>query len=50
MPLLLQYHPRMVAAGYLRWVMENEKEKEHALKVPEQLGTYAWFQFVDPEI
>lgn len=38
LPLLLQYHPRLVAAGYLHYVIEKEKEKERALKVPEQLG------------
>jgi len=50
LPLLLQYHPRLIAAGYLFWVLELAKEKECALKVPEQVGEHAWFLFVDPSI
>jgi hypothetical protein len=50
LPLLLQYHPRLIAAGYLFWVLELAKEKNCALKVPEQVGEHAWFLFVDPSI
>jgi hypothetical protein len=35
LPLLLQYHPRLIAAGFLSWVLEKFKENEAALKVPE---------------
>jgi|TARA_B110000285_G_C14943962_1_gene523406 hypothetical protein len=50
MPFILQYHPRLIAAGFLFWVLWKFKENESALKVPESVGEHAWFLFVDPSI
>jgi len=27
LPLVLQYHPRLVVAGYLQWVLDRQIEK-----------------------
>lgn len=35
LPLSLWYHPRLIAAAYLYFILQNEKEKNTPLKVPE---------------
>lgn len=49
-PLVLQYHPRLIAAAYLLWVVDTMKQNGQALKVPEEVGQHAWFLYVDPNI
>jgi hypothetical protein len=50
LPLALQYHPRLVVAGYLQWVLDRQIEKEQPIQVPFEVCGHPWYAFIDPAI
>ena len=49
-PHVLQYHPRLVAAAHLQWVLDNQINKGQPLQVPSEVCGHAWYAFIDPAI
>lgn len=45
---MLQYHPRLVVAAYLQWVLENQAKMPQQFNVPLEVCGHAWHAYIDP--
>jgi len=50
LPLVLQYHPRLVVAGYLQFVLERQVEIKQPIQVPFEVCGHPWYAYIDPAI
>ena len=47
---MLQYHPRIIVAAYLQWVLENQAKKPEEFMVPLEICGHSWHAYIDPAI